>query len=92
MDLKDYSDYTYKFLKENQNYLWLKSRLLLARTNSSNGKTIVTGSSHALNGIDVYCFEEAINCSMHTQDLYYDYLCMKNILDAGARGINVLSF
>lgn len=87
MENQDYWNYTYKFLKENQDYLWLKARVHQGKTNAINNTVLVTGSSHALGGIDVYCFKNAINCSMHGQDLYYDFLCAKDILDNGNKGI-----
>lgn len=74
---KEHWDYTYKFLKNNQNYLWFKSRILLAKESKGKNKTLITGSSHALCGFDTYCFENAINCSMHSQDLYLDAQCAK---------------
>ena len=80
MNINEKYNYAYKFLKENYDYLWLKSRVLLGKQNNNNVTTLITGSSHALNGIDVNCFNGAINCSMHTQDLYYDYACAKEIL------------
>lgn len=72
-------DVTYKYLKENYDYLWLKTRLHLAKTTHEKW-TLIVGSSHALNGIDTYCFNNAINCSMHTQDIGYDNKCVKQII------------
>lgn len=77
----DYLNLAYKYVKENQDYLWLKSRIMLAQTNLKDNSVLITGSSHALNGIDVHCFNQAINCSMHTQDIYYDFLCAKKIFE-----------
>lgn len=79
MNSIDYFNLAYKYAKENQDYLWLKSRILMAQNNTKENSVLVTGSSHALNGIDVHCFNQAINCSMHTQDIYYDFLCAKEI-------------
>lgn len=79
MDNIDRWNLTYKFVKENQDYLWLKSRMLLGKNCSNDNSVLITGSSHALNGIDVHCFHHAINCSMHTQDIYYDFLCAQEI-------------
>lgn len=80
MNKKEILNITYKYLKENQNYIWLKTRLNEAVLSKDKNITLITGSSYALNGIDVYCFENAINCSMNSQDIYYDYLCAKYIL------------
>ena len=71
---------TYKFLRENYDYVYLKSRIRLAQKSGKN-TTLIVGSSHGLNGIDAYCFENAINCSMHGQDIYYDKLCIENFVD-----------
>lgn len=69
----------YKYVKENYDYCWLKSRLDLAMNNTKKG-IIIVGSSHALNGFDVHCFNNAINCSMHSQDINYDLACLKSII------------
>lgn len=45
--------------------------------------TLVTGSSYALASISESCFTNCINCSMHSQDLYYDFLCAQNVLETG---------
>ena len=74
----DICNLTYKYVKENYDYLWLKTRLSEARR-FQKIDTLIIGSSHALNGIDTYCFHDAINCSMHTQDIHYDYECVKHI-------------
>lgn len=42
--------------------------------------TLITGSSHALYGFDERMWDNAVNVSMHSQDIYYDYLCAKNII------------
>ena len=76
----DICNLTYKYVKENYDYLWLKTRLSEARHLQKND-TLIVGSSHALNGIDTFCFHYAINCSMHTQDITYDYECIKHVLD-----------
>lgn len=70
----------YKFMKENYDYMYLKSMIELVSVKADN-MTLIVGSSHALNGIDTSCFYNAINCSMHTQDLYYDFLCIKNVIE-----------
>ena len=79
----DFYNCTFSFLKENQDYLWLKTRVHMGKETHCKNTTLITGSSHALNGVDVQCFENAINCSMHTQDIYYDYVAAKTIIDAG---------
>ena len=74
------SKFIYNFLRENHNYIYLKAMLKVGRLAGKN-ETLITGSSHALSGIDVFCFENAVNCSMHTQDIYYDYMCIRSVLD-----------
>ena len=75
-----------QFFSQNYDYLWLKTMLEKARTTKISGSTLITGSSHALNGIYESAWTSAINCSMHSQDIYYDYLCAKNVLES-AKGI-----
>lgn len=54
--------YNYSFLKASHD-----------KVKRCNPKTIVTGSSHALNGIMESVFEGGCaNLSMHSQDIYYD--------------------
>ena len=74
-----------QFFRQNYDYLWLRAMLekcALAPT----GSTLVTGSSHALNGIQETAWNHAINCSMHSQDLYYDYQCAKKAIFSAAAG------
>ena len=71
---------SYKFMRENYDYVYLKAMIELAAESGKN-TALVVGSSHALNGIDAYCFENAVNCSMHSQDIYYDGLCIEKVLE-----------
>ena len=68
-----------QFLARNYDYLWLKTMLEKCKTVPS-GATLITGSSHALNGIQESAWRHAVNCSMHSQDLYYDYLCARQAI------------
>lgn len=62
--------YNYSFLKASHN----KVRLC-------NPEVIVTGSSHALNGIKEDVFSEGCaNLSMHSQDIYYDMANAKHAI------------
>lgn len=74
------------FYVRNYNYLWLKTMLGKARGMTVPGSTLITGSSHALNGIQESAWNSAVNCSMHSQDIYYDFLCAKTALDTPERG------
>lgn len=69
------------FLTQNYNYVWLKSKIKQAQNTKVSGSTLITGSSHALNGIYEPMWKNAINCSMHSQDIYYDFACAKKIID-----------
>lgn len=70
-----------RFLRKNYNYYWLKTRLERGkRIPDSANATLITGSSHALNGIWENAWTCALNCSMHSQDLYYDFRCAKEVI------------
>lgn len=75
-----------QFLVRNYDYLWLRTMLEQAAGTKTDGSTLITGSSHALNAIEESCWKRAFNCSMHSQDLYYDFLCARRVLDAAGRG------
>ncbi len=72
---------TYAFLKENYNYVYLKAMLEKGKETCSKGATLITGSSHGLYGIKETLWDNAINCSMHSQDIYYDFMCARSVLD-----------
>lgn len=80
-DLRDaISSIANQYLTVNYDLVWLKA--MLKKGQSVNfGGTLVTGSSHALNGISEKYINNCVNCSMHSQDIYYDFLCAKNILE-----------
>ena len=40
-----------QFFSRNYDYLWLRTVLEQAKSTSVSGSTLITGSSHALNGI-----------------------------------------
>ena len=76
------------FLKRNYNYTFLKGKLEQAIRESKYGErdaTLITGSSHALYGIHEAAWRRAFNCSMHSQDLYYDFACAKYVIEKGGR-------
>ena len=75
-----------RFVRRNFNYFWLKSRLEKGREiPDGSNVTLITGSSHALNGIDEAAWNNALNCSMHSQDLYYDFMCARTVVQGKAR-------
>ncbi len=71
-----------QFFRRNYDYLYLKTMLEKARTTAVPNSTLITGSSHALNGIWEGAWKNAVNCSMHSQDIYYDFQCAKSVLEA----------
>lgn len=72
-----------QFLICNYDYLYLRT-MLEKCASVPEGSTLIVGSSHALNGIYENAWYHAVNCSMHSQDIYYDYLCARRaILSAG---------
>ncbi len=71
-----------EYLKTNYNMVFLKAMLLKGKHIAEKG-TLITGSSHALNGIEPGCIANSVNCSMHSQDIYYDFLCAKDVLENG---------
>lgn len=72
------------FWERNYNYVWLKAMIEKAKQVNSTGSTLVTGSSYGVNGILEHHWAKAVNCSSSSQDLYYDFLCAKNVLDSNA--------
>lgn len=75
-----------QFLSRNYDYLWLRTMLEQAANTKTAGSTLITGSSHALNGIKESCWKNAFNCSMHSQDIYYDFQCARRVLNAAEPG------
>jgi len=78
------TDLATQFFSRNYDYLFLKAMLEKAKTTTIHGSTLITGSSHALNGIWEGAWSNAINCSMHSQDIYYDFQCAKSVLEAAS--------
>lgn len=75
-----------QFFRRNYDYLWLKTMLEQAANTKTSGSTLITGSSHALNGIKESCWSSAFNCSMHSQDIYYDFQCARRVLERAEKG------
>lgn len=74
-----------KFTGYNYNYVWLKAMLAKDSIYRKSNPTLITGSSHALNGIKTEIWDNAINCSMHSQDIYYDFMCAKEVIKEKGR-------
>jgi len=81
-----------QFFIRNYDYLWLKTMLNQAANTKTPGSTLITGSSHALNGIKESCWDNAFNCSMHSQDIYYDFQCARRALGTTGKGQFVRCF
>lgn len=64
------------FLLRNYDCLYLRA-MLDKCASAPEGSTLIVGSSHALNGIQESAWHYAVNCSMHSQDIYYDYACAR---------------
>ena len=75
-----------QFFSRNYDYLWLRTMLEQAGSTKTPSSTLITGSSHALNGIKESCWKNAFNCSMHSQDLYYDFQCARRVLHTAPKG------
>ena len=45
------------------------------------GSTLIVGDSHAVYGVVEKYWENAINCSVESQDLFYDFLCIKEVIE-----------
>ncbi len=75
-----------QFLFRNYDFLWLRTMLEQAADTKACGATLITGSSHALNGIRESCWNSAYNCSMHSQDIYYDFQCARRVLERDLGG------
>ena len=76
---------TSTYLSVNYNLTWLKAMLLKGKRIKEHG-TLVTGSSHALYGVHEAYLSNSVNCSMHSQDIYYNFLCAKEVLENGIKG------
>lgn len=77
--------YIKEFLNNHYDYTYLKGMLRAAREYKGNNATLVTGSSHSLCGFDSNILKKTFNCSMHSQDIYYDFKCGKNVLDGNSQ-------
>lgn len=80
----EHSDIQMKFQEyfyKNYYFLWITTMIQKAQSIQETGATIITGSSYALNGIQESAWKNAVNLSMHSQDLYYDFLLARKAIE-----------
>lgn len=81
----DYSQFVLgnvkRYMDKNYDYAYLRSTFERGINIKGSNANLVTGSSHSMCAIDVRIMKNTINCSMHSQDLYYDFKCAKEILE-----------
>lgn len=68
------------FLMKNYNYTYLKAMLIKGKQLKRQGSTLITGSSYALSGIVETVWNNAVNSSCSSQDLYYDFRCAREVI------------
>ena len=70
------------YLTHNYDYCYLDT--MHAKNRQKGAKTIIAGSSHAMNGImEKYFGESVINFSVSSQDVYCDFLHIKKACEEG---------
>lgn len=74
-----------KFIECNYDYVWLKSMIQRDNFFYKKNPTLITGSSHSLFGIKPDLWENSINCSMNSQDIFYDFQCAKEVIKEKGR-------
>lgn len=79
-DRTDLESLAETFLYKNYNYVWLKAMMYRASNVVNTGAALITGSSYGVNGVIERSWNQAVNCSVSSQDLYYDFLCAKNVM------------
>lgn len=84
-DLEKVNEIANVFYQRNYDYLWLKAMFRKAEGPLPENAVLLTGSSHALYGVQESAWTYAVNCAMHSQDLYYGFLCAKRAV-ASAKG------
>lgn len=72
------------FSRKNYNYVWLQAMLDKASKIPGPGAVLITGSSYGVNGIIEQMWKEAVNCSVSSQDLYYDFQCAYKVISNSA--------
>lgn len=80
--------YIKRFMDKHYNYAYLKGMLGTASRCIGNKRKLITGSSYALCGIDSSILTNSYNCSMNSQDIYYNFKCGKSVLDVNAKAFS----
>lgn len=76
-----------QYLWTNYDYCYLKA--MHEKNRNVGCKTIIAGSSHAMNGIvETEMPESAINFSISSQDVYFDFLNVKRAIEEGKQRID----
>ena len=77
-----------QYILNNYDYCYLAA--MHEKNRIIGAKTIITGSSHAMNGIVESGLEgEVINFSISSQDLYYDFQHIKKAVEEGRQKIEI---
>lgn len=75
-----------QYLWRNYDYCYLKT--MHEKNRSQGASIIIAGTSHAMNGVvEKEMSAEAINFSISSQDLYYDFLHIKRAIEEGKQQI-----
>lgn len=83
---EELSRLTSGFFQKNYAYLWLRTMLEKGRGTTVPDSTLITGNSYALYGVNERAWKNAVNCSMISQDIYYDFQCARRVLASGKAG------
>ena len=75
------NQYWVDYLSQHYDYCYLKNMHYINEHREIN--TIITGLSYGLNGVEATEMDAAINFSMHSQDLFYDFLHVKRAVQNG---------
>lgn len=78
-----------EYVMYNYDYCYLAA--MHEKNRAIGAKTIIVGSSHAMNGIVESCLESGrvINLSISSQDLYYDFEHIKKAVEEGRQEIEI---
>lgn len=78
----------YEYILRNYDYCYLAT--MHEKNRRIGAKTIIAGSSHAMNGVVESNLEgEVINFSISSQDLYYDFQHIKKAVEEGRQKIEI---
>jgi len=74
-----------QYVINNYDYCYLDA--MHERNKKLGAKTIIVGSSHAMNGVVEKQLTDTINFSVSSQDLYFDFLHIKKAVEEGKQKI-----